>query len=592
MISKETIDLVRERCRIEEVAAKYIPSLKKAGKNFQGLCPFHKEKTPSFSVNPDRQIFHCFGCGEGGNVFTFIQKIENVSFPESVRIAGDMAGVPVRDEGVRNEEWSLLYRINDYAARLYHTYLLSREGRKGLDYLINRGLSMETVENFQLGYAPDSWNFLTSRLMKHKMNMEDVHKWGLAGKSEKTGGFFDQFRDRVMFPIKDPYGKVIAFGGRVMTDAKPKYINSPETPVFSKRHILYGYDRAKKAISEYKRVIVVEGYLDVIGCHQAGVENAVAPLGTALTEEHVRFLARTCREIILLFDGDSAGINASVKSVSVVKDVNVSVKVAELPDGMDPFEYISEKGQRSFMAVVETAKNTWDFLIDRLLASEKTDGKIKTMLGLFDVIKTMQTESLKTEYLKKISFALELDENSVIRDFSSYIRDNTVPSVVKNLQKPVSDFVSTCARSLVELLCIYPELIAKAESDFPLNEIKDPAAYRILSRMSELYSSCGKLEISRLFDFFPSGPENSLINQALNRKNTEVENPKEAYTDIYLNLRRYRINEKIREYENIMKKDPSRSAGFLAEIEILRRDLEKFSEYILYKKNTVNRGAR
>lgn len=579
-IPNETIDLIRDRCRIEEVVQRYVPTLAKKGKSLLGLCPFHKEKTPSFSVSVDKQLFYCFGCGKGGNVFSFIREMERVGFEESVRIAAAIAGITIVEEkNEAAEEYALMQRINTYAANLYHKQLFLPVGAKALKYVKDRGVSDDAIEKFNIGFAPASWNFVTDMLKKHNAPLALAKKCGLIG--EKNGMYYDMFRGRVMFPIADANGRPAAFGGRVTGNEQPKYLNSPESPLFSKRRTLYGFNIAKPAIARVKRAIVVEGYLDVIGCHQAGVENVVAPLGTSLTEEHIRLLARSCTDIVLLFDADSAGINAALKSLSVMKNVSVEVTVAVLPSG-DPFEFIIEKGQRAFLSAVDSGKNPIDFQIDRAFAGLPIEGRTKTLVKLFDVIKTVDMESERGSYLKQISFRLELDENAVRKDFAAYTESHIEPKSVQVVVQKTSaqdDYITKCERELVRLLCKEPALIEKASIDFPLSEIKDNLSLSILTKIYEMYYEDENFNPNKLFDFFDGDLELVFLNEIFGQM-TETENPNIAYDEIYLNMRRYTIQNKLSELIELVKKNPDNKSGYLTEIDILRGEKDKLSQYI------------
>ena len=581
-IPKETIDIIRERCRIEDIVQRYVPSLKKKGRNYVGLCPFHKEKTPSFTVTPEKQIFYCFGCHTGGNIFSFIQKIERVDFPQSVKIAGDLVGIEVVTEDSSDTDGiAEMARINSYAMRVYQKLLTSSAGADGLNYLKNRGLTDKSIEEFRLGFAPDSWSFLTDKLKQKRASMELAEKCGLVGTSKKKEGhYFDSFRGRVMFPILDVNDRVIAFGGRVINNDHPKYINTQETPLFKKRNVLYGMNRARAHISDVNRAIVVEGYLDVIGCHQQEIQNVVAPLGTALTEQQIKYLSRYCEEIILLFDADSAGINAALKSLAVAGEVSVDIRIATLPED-DPFDFIQKKGDREFMAVVDRALNPVDFQIERVMANKKKNGPVKTLIMLFDIIESIELESRRSIYLKNISSLVGIDENSVRKDFARYIDKRTVPeSVQANEGKTENtDFLTRSYRSLIALLCNYPGLASKVSMDFSINEIRDEASRNILVKMVDMYREEGVLTVNKLFDFFQGGLELNILNRSLNRDYV-VENPDSAYEEIYLNMKLYEINGKIDKYADLIKRTPGNRQEYLTEIEILRRDKEKLSQYI------------
>lgn len=587
-IPEETINLIRERCRIEDVIMRYVPSLVKKGKNFVGLCPFHREKTPSFTVSPEKQIFNCFGCNSGGNIFSFIQKIENVSFPESVIIVGEIVGISVQknEDKAEADKFSVMFRINQYAARLYNKYLLSREGEEAYKYLISRGVSRESIEQFQLGFSPNLWDFLLRKLSQKKVPLESAVFCGLIAESrKKQGTYFDQFRNRIMFPINDAAGRVIAFGGRVLGNEQPKYLNSQETYIFHKRSVLYGFDKAKAEILELKRAIIVEGYLDVIGCHQSGVKNVVAPLGTSLTEQHMRQLSRYCTEIVLLFDADLAGLNAALKSIQVMKDINVEVKVATLPES-DPFEYITQKGIREFMAVVDRAKNPVDFRIERIIADSSNQKSFKQrLIRLFEVIKTVELETDRSRYLRKISSILNIDENSARIDFANYLKENTTPELVSENKKgnDSNDFLTMSYRSLISLLCNHPYLIGKMVMDFSISEVADPACKNILVKMSELYSTEENLNINNLFDILEIKSELNLLNH-LFHQGMAIEDPDAAYEEIYLNMELHKIDTKINKYADLIKVSPTAKHEYLTEIEVLRRDREKLSQYVYNRK--------
>jgi len=580
-ISKETIEYIRERVRIEDIAVKYIPSLKKKGKNYIGLCPFHKEKTPSFSVSPDKQIFHCFGCNTGGNVFTFISKIENVEFLESVRRAADIAGIQIREDGSDRNDSSIdkSRRINRYAMNFYHSYLKADAGRAGREYLQSRGLDSAAIDSFMLGYAPDMWDRLAYSLKKNGADLDLAEKIGLIGKAKTSGNFIDKFRNRVIFPILDRNSNVIAFGGRAITDKdQPKYLNSPESDVFQKRSILYGLNFAQNEIRELNRAIIVEGYLDVIGCHIHGIKNVVAPLGTALTESHVKILSQLCNEIIMLFDSDSAGINAALKSITTSDHFNVSIKIAVLPQD-DPFEYIMKKGVREMMIVIDKAVNPYDFQISLAIERNSGNDRMRLIKELFEIIRKINMASERSVYLKKISEVLKIDEEALRIDFSNYCENNTVTEKRNNTKSESIPYDVRIYRELIELVIHYPELAGDFLIDFSFNEINDPVSANIYRVIAELYNNENVLNPDKIFDFFQKGLEMDFLSKIL-QKEIECIDPKAAYTEIYVNLKLHTIENKISDYAEKIKQSGGDRLEYLAEIEILRREKEKLSNYI------------
>jgi len=594
-IPKETIDIVRDRAPIQEIVKKYVPTLQKKGRNYIGLCPFHKEKTPSFTVSAEKQIFYCFGCHTGGNVFTFISKMERLTFPESVVFLGNMLGISVKDEQARgrNDELEGLKKINLAAMSFYKNMINSPRGTSARAYLLNRGLADQSITGFHLGFAPDDWGALAGYFRKINVNHAEASRLGLLSSSNKDGSlhYYDRFRGRIIFPILNRNNEVIAFGGRIIEGGEPKYLNSPESELFQKRNVLYGLNVARQHIASLGRAIVVEGYLDVIGCHQAGIQNVVAPLGTALTEIQVRLLARFCSEIILLFDADSAGINASLRSLDVLKDISVDVKVAVLPED-DPFDFIKKRGVREFMAVVDSSSKPVDFRLERALADSANHSRMEVLRSLFSIVAGIEYESERSHYLKKISTLLKIGENEVRSDFKRFLgkadsRFRSVPDEKTSVRTPgKASYLVRAHREMVELLCRHPELVEKAIIDFSENEMEDPDAASVFSKMGELFSAGEKISVDRLFDFFPDGSEKIFLENCLARE-YRIENPAGAYTEIYINIRMYMLERKIEYYKDKIRK--AQSAGnadtnvnlteLEVEIEILTREWEKLSSY-------------
>lgn len=584
-IQPETLDLIRDKVIIQDVIKRYVPSLTKKGKNYIGLCPFHKEKTPSFSVSPDKQIFYCFGCHTGGNIFNFISKIERLEFPDSVRFVAGLVGVDIGEE--KKGDTALLdamHRINRQAMELYHSHIKTPSGKPGLAYITGRGVTHKSITDFKIGYAPDSWDFLLRSCSLTGRDRELAVTLGLIKPGQKrAGSFYDMFRNRIMFPIFDNAGGVIAFGGRAIGDDPRKYLNSPETPLFKKRNVLYGFNRAREAIKEMNRAIVVEGYLDVIGCHQAGIENVIAPLGTAITAEQIKLLGHYCTEIIFLFDADSAGLKAAVRSLDISEDVNVNIKIGMLPED-DPFDYVMKKGPREFMAVVDKAMSPVDFKIARIMDNLNNQGRVNTLKQLFSVIGAVELETERSVYLRKISTLLGVDENSVRADFKKYMTDRS--STVKTAPEvkiDQTDVVTRSYRDLVRLICNYPELIEKAVIDYSVGEIPDELSRVIMKKISEMYFSDHQFSIDKIFDFFESGPEMDFLNQIFNSEFTVV-NPGAAYTEIFINMKVREIDDKIDKYAALIKSSPNGSFHeYITEIEVLRREKEKLSSYIYNK---------
>ncbi len=359
--SESFLEDLSSRCDIYDVVSRYV-TLKKSGSNWFGLCPFHGEKTPSFSVNTEKQIFHCFGCGVGGSVYNFIMKIENLTFPESVEFLANMAGVSLPKEDFHDNR-KRLYNLNLEAAKFFRDYLFSEQGKEGLAYLTGRGLNLRTIRRFGLGFAPDAWSVLIEAMTAKGYTKEELLTLGLA-KRNKNGRIYDQFRNRVIFPIIDIRGNVVAFGGRLMDDGKPKYLNSPESPIFSKSHHLFALNYAKK--SQGRSLILAEGYMDVIALHQAGFTQAVASLGTSLTTDQAKLMKRFADEIIISYDADNAGQTAATRAAEILKNVELSIKILKIPGAKDPDEFIKANGAEAFATLLESSEEHMMFTLERI----------------------------------------------------------------------------------------------------------------------------------------------------------------------------------------------------------------------------------
>jgi DNA primase len=423
LIPEDIITRVLERTDIAELIGTYTP-LKRAGKNFKGLCPFHNEKTPSFVVTPDKQIFHCFGCGVGGNVISFVMKLERLEFPEAVRFLADKAGIEVPDnapDGPQNDGTrDKVFAANAAAVEYFHHNLVSgRESEVGAarDYLKNRKLNLDAVKQFKIGYAYDAWDGLIRHLRSKGIEPAIIEKSGLVVARDDNKGSYDRFRGRVIFPIFDYRGRPVAFGARALKkDDKAKYINSPETPVYTKGRHLYGFNLAKEAVGREDGVIIVEGYLDFIRPFWAGVENVAASQGTALTPDQIRLIRRYTRHVTMLFDMDLAGQSAALRSLDILLEEEMDVKVAALADGEDPDSFIQKYGAEDFKRAVSRAKSLVEFKLERLkLEFDVTtiEGRGVILREMLTTIEKVKNESVKSEYLKYLRLELNVNEYEI-----------------------------------------------------------------------------------------------------------------------------------------------------------------------------------
>ncbi len=415
---EEARERVREAADIVQVIGEHV-QLRRAGANFTGLCPFHGEKTPSFSVNPQRQHYKCFGCGESGDVFSFLMKYQNMSYPDALKELARRHQISLPEpklneaEQERRRRRELLYTVNQEAASIYHGFLLKApQAEAARQYLARRGVPQEFMVKYQLGYAPDDWDFIFSRLAA-KFGAEVVEQAGLAVRRSSGNGAYDRFRGRVMFPITDHQGRVCAFGGRVLGDGQPKYMNSPESPVFRKSQILFGLHQHREAIRQSRRAVIVEGNFDLLLLDVHGISNAAAPLGTALTKEHVRALRGLCNEVVLLFDGDAAGLRAARRSVPIFLSERLEAKAAILPAGYDPDSFVREHGAGAVQQLIDKAAPLPEFIFDALAKEHglTLSGKSAIMAELADLVKMApdraQRELMAAHFAGKLGVSAE-----------------------------------------------------------------------------------------------------------------------------------------------------------------------------------------
>jgi len=497
-IPEDKIEEIKNAADIVEVVSEYV-LLKKAGRNYSGLCPFHSEKTPSFTVSPEKQIFHCFGCNTGGNVFSFLMKQDGLSFPESARFLAGRYGVdlPVGEMSAKMRqqvsEREQLIKINHQAMDFFHGNLLSgRHGEKALAYLERRGISRTVVDTFKLGFAPRAWDGLFNYLGRKHVPVGMIEKAGLIVARKDNSGFYDRFRDRIIFPILNMSMQTVGFGGRVMDDSLPKYLNSPETPVYNKRRLLYGLHAAKKKCRKEGTIYVVEGYFDQISLYQRGIENAAATLGTALSSEHIHLMKGFVKRAVLIFDSDEAGIKASERSVGMFVREGIEARVVMLPKGHDPDSYVSEFGAEAFYKIAENALEVMSFLMKT--AEKKhglsVNGKLGILADLRRALASIEDMSARQLYIKELSELLGIDERTVlekVRETKATLEKENQISARRNerLQLAAGSERSRKAKSLnkgvenrlerqvVAMMLQYPEILPEVDASCVLDHFLD-----------------------------------------------------------------------------------------------------------------------
>src|ERR1044071_4137375 len=471
LFSSATLEQIRAASDIVDVIGACLP-LKRAGANFVTLCPFHKEKSPSFNVNPHRQIFHCFGCHKGGDVCAFVQEYENIAFPEAVRRLAERAHIPLEFEndaaGRKNRFLKeTLLQIHEQITQRWQAALAhDAAGQIARDYLAKRGVSAEAVKAFRLGYAPDAWDDTVNWARSKDHELALVEQSGLILRKEGSDHYYDRFRGRLIFPICDEQGRVIGFSGRVLAgdEKTAKYVNSPETPIFTKGKVLFALDKSKRALLDAECAIICEGQLDLIACYMAGVQNVVAPQGTAFTADHARILKRYVEEVVLCFDSDEAGQNAAVRALDHLLASGLAVRVAVVPAPHDPDSFIKTSGGLAFKAVIDSAEGFFDYYLNRLCASNSLTsdkGRLAVLSAMAEAVHKTANVVLIDKYAQKTALRLGVSPDAVRAEFKKLlrVRYETRDEPQESDQTPVPEQPSAMENWLLKILLLHEELL-------------------------------------------------------------------------------------------------------------------------------------
>ena len=480
-IPAEKISEIKHCADILEIISDVIV-LKKAGRNYLGLCPFHSEKTPSFTVSPDKQMFYCFGCGEGGNVFTFVMKQEGITFPEAVRFLAKRYAIVIVDQTLspgskrHMDERELLFQINHQAmAFFHHTLLNPQTGDPALSYLTRRGMPPRILTDFKLGYAQPGWDHLTNYFAQKGVALALVEKAGLICRRQSGSGYYDRFRDRVIFPIFNTHQQVAGFGGRVLDDSLPKYLNSPETPLYSKSRSLYGLFQAKPFCRQTDEVFIAEGYMDLLSLHLHGIQNSVATLGTAMTEEHIRLLKGVSQKIILVYDSDQAGIKAAQRCIALFKAHHPleDVRILVLPEGHDPDTYLAQFGPESFRNAANEASGVFSFLMNVAIKKHglSLEGKLRIIQEMEEPLSTLTDGLTRISAIKEIAERTGIDESAIqekIRENAHRRPFRTTPA------EKAPDTGNKFEKHLIAMMLQFPEIIPVLIEKNLIETISDP----------------------------------------------------------------------------------------------------------------------
>ncbi|HEV2434747.1 MAG TPA: DNA primase [Verrucomicrobiae bacterium] len=559
-ISPAILERIRAASDIVDVIGSYLP-LKKAGANFVALCPFHKEKTPSFNVNPHRQIFHCFGCHKGGDVFTFVKEHENIGFVDAVRRLADRAKIPLEFDQSPGEQQSRhlkdqLLQIHEQIAQRWQNCLLNEAaGQVACDYLAKRGVPPEAVKLFRLGAAPDLWDDTVNWAKSKDYELSLVEKAGLILRKENTEHFYDRFRGRLIFPICDEQGRVIGFSGRVLSgdEKAAKYVNSPETPIFTKSRVFFGLDKSKRAILDAGFAIICEGQLDLIACFTAGVQNIVAPQGTAFTDQHARMLKRYVDEVVLCFDSDEAGQNAAVRSLDHLLASGLAVRVAVVPAPHDPDSFIKANGGEAFRKLVENAEGFFDYLLNRLCAQNDVSSDKGRNIVLRDmaaaVHKTGNTVLIDT-YAQKTALRLGVSPESVRAEFAKARRSEVGGQRSENEDSVTSEPEPEVSRPsnhefhLLKLLLIHDELVAWAALHLDVSWMVHPLARQIVAQRFAAQTHETWKSLAAFLDECETPGMRALVTEAV-AEDRKIPSPEQQLTDVTLKLRNQFLDRQI-----------------------------------------------
>ena len=551
--SDELLDEIKSKNDIIDIVSQYVV-LKRSGRNYMGLCPFHKEKSPSFCVSPDKQIFHCFGCGVGGNVIHFIGKIENLNFIESLELLANRAGIELPKSGNAEDDRisrlkSRVYELNKCAAEFYHQNLYKPTAKPAQEYVKKRRLDNRTLKAFKIGYS-GRFNELYTELYSKGFTEEEILASCLVNKNQ-NGKFIDRFRNRLMFPIFDARDRVIAFGGRVLDDSKPKYINSPEDIVYSKGRHLFAYNLAKK--DNPKTIIIVEGYMDAVSLHQRGISNAVASLGTALTETQGRLLRRSCEKVVIGYDADGAGQAATLRGLEILQNLGCDIRILQIEGAKDPDEFVVKYGPERFQKYVDNAISLVEFkvkMLKRQLNLENVNDKIKFLNEVANILSKIENNMEREVYIDKISLEYKVSKEAIYAEVNKKLYGNnqsekklerpvtTIREVKQDVaEKEVDEKTKKTESLIIYLLINYPDKsFVRLENIVKNNLIKTEKNRQITNKLYEEHRK-GNINIENIIDLFE---DENIVNylSGIMSSNFEITDVDKCIDDVMLTYKK------------------------------------------------------
>jgi len=548
-IPDDKLEEIKDRVSIVEVISDYV-SLKKAGKNYKGLCPFHSEKTPSFMVNEEKQIFHCFGCNTGGNVFNFLMKMDRLSFPEAARGLARRYGIDLpkikiseadKEENLKRE-W--LFELNELAASYYHNLLINeKEGKEAREYLRQRGIGNDVIIDHRVGYAQNSWDGLLKFLLKKRVPLSRVSEVGLII-PKKAQGFYDRFRGRMIFPIININGKVIGFGGRVLDNTLPKYLNSPESSIYNKSNSLYGLKVAKDFIRSEDKVIVVEGYFDLLSLNQYGIKNVAATLGTSLTTGHIRILRRYTNNIITVFDADEAGEKAAARSLDILLKHGASPKIAVLPSGFDPDSFVKKVGEEGFKEIIAGSMPLIEFAINEVIKrhdASSVEGKVKIIEDVTPILAKIENKIERDIYIQRVSNRLGIKEDTIVSQLRKTKKRGSVLQE-KGVQFMDEDIVE---KLLLKLMLLNNEVVHKIQEEAIIEEFVNKQYKEIGLLLLEEFNRQGRIDSGKVINCLEDENSKSLISQ-LSIEKESIEDVPKILKDCMNKIRMHKVDEEIK----------------------------------------------
>jgi DNA primase len=537
--SEELLEQIRRESDIAGLISQHV-TLKKSGQNYVGLCPFHTEKTPSFTVSPAKQVFHCFGCHEGGDAFKYVMKMEGLSFPQAVRSLAEKLGIKLTSEKSggtepEQEEKQQLLRLHQEALDFYHSILLKHsEAQPARDYLKHRGVRLETIKAFRLGFALPSWNALETALCKKGWTVSLLEKAGLIiSREENQSGkkrYYDRFRNRLLFPILDLQDRVCGFGGRTLDDnAGPKYLNSPETLIFNKRRLLYGLEKARESIHKTGFLVVVEGYFDVITAHQAGIKAVVGTLGTALTETHLHLIKRFTPKVKLVFDPDTAGVKATLRLVELIAPSSLSAEVIQLPQGQDPDSFIRSGGKDAFTSTLMTNVALMDFALEQYLSDPEAgliDGKRRIIQSFLPAIQKIPSPIERSHYLKRLAEGLQVNEQDLLEELKALKIYNRNPAEAAAAKR--SSGLPKEEEILIHLMLHHRLSSSQLLTAVQLDDFSDSRSIQMFRVLLESGDKSGNIKLHDVLQFKTVDAELTSLLTALS-----IKDPEKEYEDIH-----------------------------------------------------------